>query len=141
MTPGAMTSWACLIAAGVLSSGCAATGPREDVPPWVTELIRQLEAEPVANPPAYVARYDYKGVQVYYVPPRCCDVPGTLYDEAGEVLCGPDGGLSGRGDGRCPDFFTARRNEQIIWRDRRSAASLTSEDPIPVAAADVHWRV
>ena len=100
--------------------GCAGImSPGDDVPAWVVGLIRQMESEPVANPPAFVARYEYRDAEVYYVPPRCCDVPSTLYDASGTVLCHPDGGLAGDGDGRCPDFLAERRNEKIVWRDRR----------------------
>ena len=100
--------------------GCAGiTGSGDDVPAWVAAMIRQMQAEPVANPPAYVARYEYNGGTVYYVPARCCDVPSTLYDASGTVLCHPDGGFTGSGDGRCPDFVAERRNEKILWRDRR----------------------
>ena len=35
------------------------------------------------------------------------------------VICHPDGGITGRGDGRCPDFFVERRNERVVWRDQR----------------------
>lgn len=111
------------VLAAVLAACARSTDSEEDVPLWVTELIREFEREPVANPPAYVARYEYAGDTVYYVPPRCCDVPGTLYDESGTVICGPDGGLSGDGDGRCPDFASAARNERIIWRDSRRGRS------------------
>jgi hypothetical protein len=117
-----MTRFVPLFVLATLSSACIANDPEDAVPEWVTALIQRFEAEPVANPPAYVARYDYAGSRVYYVPPRCCDVAGELRDESGNFICGPDGGLSGRGDGRCPDFFEARQNERIIWRDSRSAA-------------------
>lgn len=107
--------------AGLSLLGCARIMvPGDDVPAWVAGLIRQMEAEPVADPPALVARYEYRGGRVYYVPPRCCDVYGTLYDASGTVLCHPDGGFAGNGDGRCPDFFEERRSEKIIWRDRRA---------------------
>jgi hypothetical protein len=84
-------------------------------------LTHDLESQPVANPPAYIARYEYQGQVVYYLPPRCCDIPSTLYDAAGVILCHPDGGLSGIGDGRCPDFIAQRTKEQIVWRDGRGA--------------------
>lgn len=90
-------------------------------PAWLASLIRQLESEPTANSPAHIAEYVYRGQTVYYLPPRCCDVPSGLHNEAGAILCEPDGGLTGRGDGRCPRFFEERRNERIIWRDKRSA--------------------
>jgi hypothetical protein len=100
--------------------GCAGImAPGDDVPSWVASLIRQMEAEPVSDPPAFIARYEYRGAEVYYVPPSCCDVPSTLYDASGTVICHPDGGFSGDGDGRCPDFLAERRNEKIVWRDRR----------------------
>jgi hypothetical protein len=35
------------------------------------------------------------------------------------MICHADGGFSGAGDGRCSDFFSARKNEKIIWRDPR----------------------
>ncbi|HEX6535209.1 MAG TPA: hypothetical protein VF041_11455 [Gemmatimonadaceae bacterium] len=73
----------------------------------------------MANPPASVVRYKYHGADVYYLPPRCCDVPGVLYDSAGAVVCLPDGGITGKGDGRCNDFSAVRRDEVVIWRDRR----------------------
>jgi hypothetical protein len=56
---------------------------------------------------------------VYYVPSKCCDVPSVLYDSAGAVVCSPDGGITGKGDGRCTDFFDARRDEVVVWRDPR----------------------
>ena len=89
-------------------------------PAWLTTLIRQLETQPVANPPAFIARYEYNGDTVYFVPQRCCDVASVVYRSDGLVMCQADGGFTGRGDGRCPDFFAERRNERILWRDPRS---------------------
>jgi len=104
-----------------LTSACArerADG-EEPRPKWLTVLIKELESEPVANPPAFLARYDYRGQVVYYLPPRCCDIPSSVYSATGAVICQADGGFSGDGDGRCPDFFELRKNEEIIWRDPR----------------------
>jgi Domain of unknown function (DUF6970) len=107
----------------VLSAGCgrnpAAPDPAITSPAWLTTLIQQLETQPVANPPAFVARYEYKGDTVYFVPQRCCDVMSVVYRSDGSVMCRADGGLAGTGDGRCPDFFAERRNERIIWQDPR----------------------
>jgi hypothetical protein len=107
----------------VLVAGCgrspAAPDSSSTPPAWLTTVIRQLEAQPVANPPAYVARYEYKSETVYFVPQRCCDVMSVVYRSDGAVLCQADGGATGAGDRRCPDFFAERRNEQVIWRDPR----------------------
>jgi hypothetical protein len=88
-------------------------------PDFVDKLIADFQAGPVANPPASVWEYRYGGGVVYYVPARCCDIPSQVYTAAGTPLCQPDGGLTGRGDGRCPDFATARSEERLIWRDAR----------------------
>jgi len=111
-----------LLTCVLLAAGCSVNSPTSPGrrPPWLTSLIQELEAAPVANPPALIARYDYRGETVYYLPPRCCDIWSTLYRADGAVLCHPDGGLSGKGDGGCPAFLAERTNEQIVWRDPRT---------------------
>ena len=107
----------------LILAGCSGNPAAPDrspaSPSWVTALIRQLETEPVASPPALVARYDYKGQDVYFVPQRCCDVMSDLYSADGKIVCHPDGGLTGKGDGMCADFLVERRNERIVWQDSR----------------------
>ncbi len=95
-----------------------------DMPPFVRDLIKSFESAPVANPPASITRYEYQGRVVYYVPPRCCDVPSTLYDEKGGVICQPDGGFTGRGNNKCADFFDLRSKAVAIWKDPRSKSDL-----------------
>jgi Tol biopolymer transport system component len=109
-----------LIVLGLAACGAQPAGQQPQVPAAVTALIEDLKSQPVANPPAYVASYGYAGRVVYYVPPRCCDIFGNLYDAQGQLICHPDGGIAGHGDGRCPDFFSQRANETIIWRDTRA---------------------
>jgi hypothetical protein len=92
-------------------------------------MIRRLERAPVANPPASITRYWYRGGYHYYIyippkccdviPPKCCDVPGVLYDSGGSVACLPNGGMTDRGDGRCSDFIKTRQASVEIWRDAR----------------------
>jgi hypothetical protein len=111
-----------LIVLGLAACGAQPAGQSPQVPTAVTALIEDLKSQPVANPPAYVASYDYSGQVVYYVPPRCCDIFGDLYDGQGQLICHPDGGIAGHGDGRCSDFFSQRSNETVLWRDTRSPA-------------------
>ncbi|WP_347157639.1 DUF6970 domain-containing protein [Pontibacter chitinilyticus] len=87
--------------------------------PWLSQLIQHLQEEKPANPPARIYRYTYNNQQVYYLTSRCCDIPSKVYDEQGNVLCEPDGGITGKGDGRCPDFAEQRKNETLIWEDKR----------------------
>lgn len=86
---------------------------------WLMNLIQKLRAEEPANPPAKIYRYTYNDKIVYYLTGKCCDIPSTLYDVDGNVLCEPDGGITGKGDGRCTDFFEERSEETLIWEDKR----------------------
>jgi hypothetical protein len=106
------------LAACGAAPGTGSSGP--EMPVAISALIHDLETQPVRNPPALVARYEYGGQVVYYVPPHCCDFFGDLYDSKGQIICHPDGGIAGHGDGRCPDFAGRRTNEVIVWRDRRT---------------------
>ena len=111
-----------IVALVCLAMACKTTeAPEGPLALWLTELIHQLEQEAPANPPAKIYRYTYNGQEVYYLTGRCCDIPSKLFDKDGNQLCEPDGGITGKGDGRCPDFFEKRTNETIIWEDKRES--------------------
>ena len=97
-----------------------ANPPIATTPTFIQQLISKQEADPIANPPASLSKCTYKNQTVYYLPPRCCDIPGILYNEKGENLCSPDGGITGRGNGKCTDFFQTKEKCEIIWQDSRS---------------------
>jgi hypothetical protein len=113
--------WLLMIATVVLTA-CGAVGSGSQptpVPTPVANLIHELQTQPPANPPAYIARYEYRGGTVFYVPPRCCDIFSELYDASGQLICHPDGGIAGHGDGRCPDFLSQRTHETTLWRSNQ----------------------
>jgi hypothetical protein len=89
-------------------------------PVWVDSLIAKYSAEPVGNPPQSIWQYRYNGSVVYFVPAQCCDQYSDLYDLSGTLIAHPDGGISGKGDGRCADFGKAATDPVLIWRDSRS---------------------
>ena len=105
----------------LLPLGCEDSSPTEPgtTPSWLQALIAQIQSEPVTSPPSAIYSYRYRSEMVYFRPSRCCDIRSVLYDRKGTVLCEPDGGVDGRGDGRCPDFMQTRSEEQLIWRDPR----------------------
>jgi hypothetical protein len=113
------THFLVLITAVILLAGCSSTTQFMN-PAWVDALIKQFEGDPVGNPPQSIWSYDYNGHVVYFVPAQCCDQYSSLYDASGNVICAPDGGFTGKGDGKCPDFFDQRVNEQLIWKDPRT---------------------
>ena len=106
--------------AGPADVGRTADSQRGEIPDGIADLIERLEAEPVADPPASVTQYTFRGETVYYVPPRCCDVYGTLYNRDGLLVGHPEGGFTGEGDGRLPDFFDGRSDPNVVWEDSRT---------------------
>lgn len=103
----------------------------EPWPQFVQDLVSNYKQAPPGSNPGSVWRYRYNERVVYFVPRlKCCDIPSELYTAGGELLCEPDGGLSGTGDGTCPDFFKERASEQLIWRDERAIPTLS--EPVPV---------
>ena len=106
------------LAGALVLAGCGTTGTGPH-PSWLNDLIAQQEAEPVANPPAYIARQEYAAGVYYFLPSRCCDIYSDLYDEEGTLVCHPDGGITGGGDGNCPELGELVR-EVIVWRDSRT---------------------
>ena len=106
----------------ILVFSLAACSPSSQTanPDWIDELITDFEKAPVGNPPLSIWRYEYNGQVVYFVPAHCCDIPSVLYDADGNALCEPDGGIDGQGDGHCSDFFSERKDEQLVWQDSRT---------------------
>jgi hypothetical protein len=88
-------------------------------PEWIKNLVVTYMKDPVGNPPRSIWQYSYKGQTVYYFPPQCCDQFSMLYNAKMQVLCAPDGGITGKGDEKCPDFFQERKDEKLIWKDAR----------------------
>jgi hypothetical protein len=110
-----------LMAAGCQKEEVAkAEEGRQGPPPCVQAKIDEIAAQEVSNPPVRVYSYQYAGKKVYYFTPRCCDQSSRLYDESCTLVRLPDGGITGRGDGRCRDFFSTRTNEELVWADPRN---------------------
>ena len=102
-----------------LFTSCQDEDIPKGLPTCVKRKISRLKNEPKRNPPAKVWQYQYKGQTVYYIPPTCCDQMSQLYDENCNLICHPDGGLTGRGDGKCAEFFSACTNEKLVREDKR----------------------
>ncbi len=100
------------------SNGCKKKA-LSDVPSCIQQMIKDYENKPKQNPPAAIYQYDYNGGKVYYVNAPCCDQFNTVFDANCNVLCHPDGGLTGKGDSRCADFNNVKANELLIWKDIR----------------------
>ena len=98
----------------------AAIGRENALPLWLAELLQRFESHAVTNPPLFIARYNYKGQVVYYVPPRCCDIPSILYEADGTIICHPDGGVMGRATDAVVTFLLNEQTRGSYGRIRGS---------------------
>lgn len=80
----------------------------------ISETINKLSAQ--KYPGAKVYQYTYNNNKVYYIPAYMPDAYGDLLDINCNLICHPDGGITGKGDGRCSDFFSTRTDEKLIWQ-------------------------
>ena len=99
------------------------SGPEEvvfdNIPACVQQMIENIKSQPVTNPASSVWQYNFKGQMVYFIPQYCCDIPSKLLDANCNLICKPDGGFTGKGDGKCTDFVTERTDGKLIWKDDR----------------------
>jgi len=88
-------------------------------PQWLQSRIQNILATRKRNPIIRISRYQYEGETVYYETAPCCDQQSTLYTVEGKILCHPEGGITGKGDGKCANFDKRKTNEQLVWQDPR----------------------
>jgi hypothetical protein len=92
--------------------------PEVETPAIVDQTVRSIMARPVENSPGSILQYTYHDMDVYFVPPACCDIPGVVFDHEGNAIC-YSGGLLRAEESQCPDFLEARTDEVLVWRDPR----------------------
>ncbi len=89
----------------------------------IDDIIDTIKSEPVRNPPAIVSKWVYEGETYYFIPADCCDNYSELYDSNCNLICAPDGGITGAGDGTCPDFIyhdNDNISKTVYWSDPRN---------------------
>lgn len=113
-----------IIGLALSAVGCSATAdeatPKGECPGnFSLSLIEQLKQKPKQTPAAEVTQYTYNGRTVFLVTGGIPDAYNYLFDNCGSVVCAASGGLTGKGDGACPNFATTATNPILIWRDPR----------------------
>ena len=89
------------------------------IPGCLQQKIDSIKALPVWNPPAEIHEYDYNGRKMFALSAPCCDFFNTVVDEQCNYVCAPSGGFTGRGDGKCTDFFKVGKHIRLVWKDER----------------------
>lgn len=94
---------------------------QNEVSNCIEQKIEEFKNKPVTNPPMSIYQYTYNNTSVYLVSAPCCDRYSILYDQNCNIICHPSGGITGKGDGKCNDFFKKRTDEKLIWLDKRKS--------------------
>ncbi len=97
---------------------CAAHKKATDnvaIPSCLLSKIDSMTANPNEGSPQSVTSYSYHDKTVYYMKAPCCDKYNIVFDSVCNVLGYPDGGFTGKGDGKMPDFFKEATDGKVVW--------------------------
>lgn len=84
-------------------------------PAWVMERITLAKKNP-SPVPITIAQYRYRNQTVYYLSPMVADGFSQLFNINHKLICAPEGGITGKGDGQCPNFFQQANNKVILFK-------------------------
>ncbi|MEP7229457.1 MAG: hypothetical protein ABI691_04350 [Ginsengibacter sp.] len=90
------------------------TPANKTMPVCLQTLITTMASETNGSPQS-VTKYNYKNQDVYYMVSPCCDKYNIVYDSNCNVLGYPDGGYTGKGDGKMMNFKSEASDEELIW--------------------------
>lgn len=88
----------------------------DEMPGCLREIIETMSEDLSEGMPLSVTQFKYHGQKVYYMVAPCCDKYNIVYDSACTILGYPDGGFTGRGDGKMQDFEKEAINPKVIWK-------------------------
>jgi len=85
------------------------------LPKCMSNKIDSFKLKEAHEKPQRVVEYLYKNKKVYYVVMPCCDFFNEVYDDKCNYLGAPDGGFTGKGDGKIPDFTEQAKVVKTVW--------------------------
>mgnify|MGYP006378020033 FL=1 len=85
------------------------------LPTCIKNKLDYFKLKEIHERPQKMIEYTYKGKKVYYVVMPCCDFFNEVYDENCNYLGAPDGGFTGKGDGKIPDFTEQAKLVKTVW--------------------------
>ncbi len=86
------------------------------MPPRMISKLDSIRSNTTDNQPTSVIQYSYRGAAVFYFSAGCCDQFNPVYNSDCEYLGSPDGGITGKGDGKLKDFFQEVTNYKVVWK-------------------------
>lgn len=87
-----------------------------EIPPCIQTIIQQKGQSSTSERFIAIYRYKYQKRYVYFGLSDCCDFYNLLFDQTCQVICAPNGGFTGGGDGKCPNFFNEATEKTELWR-------------------------
>lgn len=96
----------------LLVASCDQTGliSKENCPSCFNSILDQ------SNPPLEIWRYVFNNQLVYLAKPDCCDQYEQVYASDCSLICAPGGGITGKDDGKCADFYDKATNGLLVWK-------------------------
>ncbi len=110
-----------ILTVGVFAVACDCDNEEgREIPGCMEKKIRQLELGPALDSAFSITMITTTTGEKYFYfpPPQCCDFFSELYDSQCNLVCNPDGGFSGQGQGVCPEYLVLKK--EVIWKDKRS---------------------
>lgn len=92
---------------------------KDAMPTCLAEMITERTKEIPPSPPEQIDEYLYNDKTVYLVTAPCCDQFDVVYDENCKEICAPSGGITGKGDGKCEDFFKTAKQIKVLWKKEK----------------------
>lgn len=108
-----------LIFIAIFAFACNKVKLEKKVPYCIEKKINKIANSKVQNPPAQIWEWNVDGKTYYYFTSTCCDQYNFLYDASCNIVCAPDGGFTGNGDGNCPPM-NGNIEKTLVWKDNRT---------------------
>ena len=90
------------------------------VPDCLQEKIKKMSADISEGTPVSITQFTYHGQKVYYMVAPCCDKFNIVFDSTCTILGYPDGGFTGRGDGKMINFAKDAIEPKVIWEAEKN---------------------
>ena len=99
----------------LFSYGCKKDTGKDDIDANVPQCLKQVIQARESRCSVSVYKYVFNEEDAYLIESRCPDALHTLYDTECKHICSPSGGVSGNGDGRCPDFYETAVQVELVY--------------------------
>ncbi|PCH95795.1 MAG: hypothetical protein COB85_04215 [Bacteroidetes bacterium] len=109
------------LSASISTNTCNPKPLPSSIPECIQLKIKALQKADLENPPGLVYSFTYNGKVAYFFNAPCCDQFSSLYDADCTLICHPEGGITGKGDGNCDDFLSTSTDKKLIWQDTRTS--------------------